>query len=172
MAQVDERVVAMSFESSKFTTGVSTALGDISKLNSALSGMGAQSGLGNIEKEANKITFGGLSGAIDKLKGKFTFPEADAGFSEIEKDSIKTQLSGVSSAIDKIKGKFHFPEAAEGFSEVERASGKVTFHGLSEAIESAKSSFSVLQGAAAVALGNIATQAANQGRKIAAGIFG
>ena len=87
MAQVDDRVVAMSFESSKFTSGVSTAMSDLSKLNQALANVGATSGLGDIEKQANKITFGGLGGAIDKLKGKFTFPEAAQGFGEIEKDS-------------------------------------------------------------------------------------
>jgi len=172
MAQVDDRVVAMSFESSKFTTGVSTAMNDINKLNSALSGMGSASGLGNIEKEANKITFGGLQGAINKVKGMFTFPEATQGFSDIEKESNKPQFTGINNAVDKLKGKFHFPEAQEGFGEIERASGRVQFTGLHSAIAEAAKSFSVIQGAAAVALGGIAANAANQGRKIASGIFG
>jgi tape measure domain-containing protein len=172
MAQVDDRVVAMSFESTKFSSGVQVAMNDLAKLNQSLGNIGATSGLGNIEKEANKITFGGLSGAIDKIKGKFTFPEATQGFSDVEKESEKPKFAGLSSAIDKMRGKFHFPEAAEGFSEVERASGKVTFHGLSDAIESVKGSFGVLEGAASVALGNLVTKAAGAGRKVAAGIFG
>jgi len=172
MATVDDKVVAMSFESTKFSQGIGTALGDISKLNSALSSMGSNNALGDIEKSANKVTLGGLSGVIDKIKGKFHFPEADQGFSEVEKASGKVQMTGLSGALDKIKGKFHFPEAAEGFSEVERASGKVTFTGLHEAIQGAAKGFSVIQGAAAVALGNVASQAANQGRKLAAGLFG
>src|SRR4051812_6213477 len=172
MAQVDDRVVAMSFESAKFSSGISSALGDISKLNTALGSMGATSGIGNIEKEANKITFGGLGGAIDRIKGKFTFPEAAAGFSEIEKDANKPQFSGINSVIDRLKGKFHFPEAAEGFSEVERASGRVTFHGLTDAIESVKGSFGILEGAASVALGNLVSKAAVAGKKVANGIFG
>src|SRR4029078_7304105 len=161
MAQVDDRVVAMSFESSKFTTGVSTAMNDINKLNSALSGMGSASGLGNIEKEANKITFGGLQGAINKVKGMFTFPEATQGFSDIEKESNKPQFTGINNAVDKLKGKSHFPEAQEGFGEIERASGRVQFTGLHSAIAEAAKSFSVIQGAAAVALGGIAANASN-----------
>jgi tape measure domain-containing protein len=161
----------MSFESTKFSSGVSSALADITKLNSALSGIGSTNSLGNIEKEANKVTLGGLSGVIDKIKGKFHFPEAGQGFSEIEKDSGKVGLTGISGAIDKLRGKFHFPEAAEGFSEIEKSSGQVRFTGLHEAIAGAAKGFSVIQGAASVALGNVASQAAIQGKKIASNLF-
>ncbi len=173
MATVDDKVVAMSFESSKFTSGVSSALSDISKLNSALSGVGSNNGLGEIEKSANKITFGGLSGAIDKLKQKLGFSqEASQGFGDIEGASNKVHLEGAANAIDGIKRRLHFPEAAEGFGEIERASGQVKFTGLHEAIQSASKGFSVIQGAAAVALGNVASQAAGAGRKVASGLFG
>jgi tape measure domain-containing protein len=163
----------MSFESSRFSSGVSTALSDISKLNSALSNMGAANGLGEIEKSANKISFGGLSGAIDKIKGKLGFSqEASQGFGDIEGASNKVHLEGAASAIDGIKRRLHFPEAAEGFGEIERASGRVQFTGLHDAIQGAAKGFSIIQGAAAVALGNVASQAATQGRKIASGLFG
>jgi len=173
MAQVDDRVVAMSFESSKFSSGVSQAMKDLDKLNQSLANIGATSGLGNIEKEANKITFGGLGGAIDKLKSKLGFTrEAADGFSGIEKEADKVHLTGVSGALDKLKGKFHFPQATEGFAEIEKASGRVQFTGLHEAIAGASKGFSVIQGAAAVALGGLTAQAANAGRKVAAGLFG
>src|SRR4029077_19001419 len=163
----------MSFESSKFSSGISSALSDISKLNSALSSVGSTNALGDIEKSANKVTLGGISGAIDKLKGKLGFDrEAAQGFGDIEKESGKVGLTGISGALDKLKGKFHFPEAAEGFSEIEKSSGRVQFTGLHEAIQGAAKGFSIIQGAASVALGNVASQAANQGRKIAAGLFG
>jgi tape measure domain-containing protein len=173
MAQVDDRVVAMSFESAKFSSGISQAMSDLSKLNSSLSNIGVTSGLGNIEKEANKVSFGGLSGAIDKLKGKLGFTrEAADGFGQIEKESSKVGLTGISGALDKLKGRFHFPEAAQGFSEIERSSGRVQFTGLHEAIAGAAKSFSIIQGAAAVALGGLAGQAASAGRKVASGLFG
>ena len=172
MATVDDKVIAMSFESTKFSSGVGTALSDINKLNAALSNMGASNNLGEIEKSANKVTLGGLSGVIDKIKGKFHFPEADSGFSEIEKAGNKVQLTGISGVIDKIKGKFHFPEAAEGFGEIERASGRVQFSGLHDAIQGVSKGFSVIQGAAAVALGNAVTRAASAGRTLASNLFG
>ncbi len=173
MAQVDDRVVAMSFESSKFSSGISTAMNDLSKLNQALSNAGATSGLGEIEKQANRISFGNLSGAIDKIKGKLGFSqEASEGFGAIEKESGKVGFTGLSNALDKIKGKFHFPEAAQGFSEVEHASGQVQFTGLHSAIAEAAKGFSTIKGAASVALGGLTLQAANAGRKVASGLFG
>ena len=85
MATIDDKVVAMSFESTKFSSGVSSAMGDLNKLNTALKDVGTNNGLDKIEASANKVSFGGLSGAIDKLKGKLGFgQEASAGFSEIE----------------------------------------------------------------------------------------
>jgi tape measure domain-containing protein len=173
MATIDDKVVAMSFESTKFSSGVSSAMGDLNKLNTALKDVGTNNGLDRIEASANKVSFGGLSGAIDKLKGKLGFgQEASAGFSEIEKESGKVGLTGVGSVVDKLKSKLHFPEAAEGFSEIERASGRVQFTGLHEAIAGAAKSFSIIQGAASVALGNVVSQAANAGRRFASGLFG
>jgi hypothetical protein len=149
MATIDDKVVAMSFESTKFSSGVSSAMGDLNKLNTALKDVGTNNGLDKIEASANKVSFGGLSGAIDKLKGKLGFgQEASAGFSEIEKESGKVGLTGVGSVVDKLKSKLHFPEAAEGFSEIEKASGRVQFTGLHEAIAGAAKGFSVIQGAA------------------------
>jgi tape measure domain-containing protein len=173
MATLDDKVVAMSFESTKFTQGVNTALTDISKLNSALSTVGSANALGEIEKSANKISLGGLFGVIDKLKSSFGFSQqASQGFGEIDAASNKVHLDGASSAIDGIKRRLHFPEASEGFGEIERASGQVKFTGLNEAIQSAARGFNVIHTAAGVALGNLASQAAGQGRRIASGLFG
>jgi tape measure domain-containing protein len=173
MATIDDKVVAMSFESTKFSSGVSTAMSDLNRLNTALKDVGTNNGLDKIEASANRVSFGGLSGAIQKLKGSLGFGnEAATGFGEIEKESGKVGLTGVGNVIDKLKGKLHFPEAGEGFNEIEKASGRVQFTGLHDAISGAAKGFSVIQGAASVALGNVVTQAAGQGRRLAAGLFG
>jgi tape measure domain-containing protein len=146
MANIDDRVVSMSFEAQKFQTGVSQTLSSLDKLNAALKTAGANNGLDNIEKSASKISFGGLSSAIDKLKAKFGmgFPEADQAFSNVEKGSGKVGFTPLSSAIDKIKSKFGygFPEADQAFSDVEKGSGKVGFTPLTSAIDKLKGQFS------------------------------
>jgi tape measure domain-containing protein len=170
MATVDDKVVSMSFESTKFTTGVSETLKSLDKLNAGLKNVGnnAASGFSDIEKDANKVHLTGISGALDKLKSKFGFPEAAQGFSEVEKEAGKVGLTGISGALDKLKSKFGFGrEAEEGFSQIEKASGKVTFSGLSNALDGIATKFSTLQAAASVALGNIATRAVSAGTQIA-----
>lgn len=162
MANVDDRVVSMSFESTKFQQGVSSSMSLLDKLNAALKKVGVDNGLDNIEKSANKISFGGLGTAIDKIKAKFGrgIPEADQAFSDVEKGANKVTLTPIGSAIDKLKGRFNFPEADSAFSGIEKAAGKVTFHGLSNALDGIGKQFGVLEGIASVALGNISSQMA------------
>jgi hypothetical protein len=173
MANVDDRVVSMSFESTKFQTGISQTMSAMDKFNSALKnlGAGAASGLDNIEKAASKISLTGPMSALDKLKAKFGrgVPEAAQAFSDVEKGSSKVNFLGLGTAIDKIKSHFSsIPQGAvQSFSEVERASGKVEFRGLSQAIDGMSNKFSVLEGAASVAFGNIASQAAMRGAAFA-----
>src|SRR5881392_3816744 len=106
MASVDERVVAMSFENSKFEANVSATMATMQKLDAAIRNIGQTSGLSNIEKDANKVTLTGPMSALDKLKGKLGFSkEAPAAFSELENASNKVQFTGASSALDKLKQK-------------------------------------------------------------------
>lgn len=163
---IDDKVVAMSFESTKFESGVSSTISSLDKLKAALKFPDAGKGLQDIENAANKVTFGGLSGAIDKLKGKFGFgAAAQKDFNEVETASGKVGLSGIGNALEKLKGKFGLVSsgADTAFASVERSSGKVSFSGLSSALENLGGQFSVLSGAAAVALGNIATKAVMAG---------
>jgi tape measure domain-containing protein len=158
MANVDDRVVSMSFETSKFQTGVSATLTALQKLDSSLATVGKGHGLDDIEKSANKVTFGGLSSAIDKLKSKFSFPGVATAFSGIESAADKVHFGGIGSALDKLKSRFQFGGQISAFGNIEKESGKVQFSGLSQALDGITSKFSALQVAAGVALGNIATQ--------------
>src|SRR5580765_1280143 len=70
MATIDDKVVAMSFESSKFESGVNSSISAIEKLKAALKFDGASQGLSNIDKAASGVQTGLLSkigGAIDSI---------------------------------------------------------------------------------------------------------
>ena len=74
MATIDDKVVAMSFESSKFESGVNSAISAIEKLKSALKFDGATQGLDNISQATDGVKTGLLSkigNAIDALIPKF-----------------------------------------------------------------------------------------------------
>ena len=72
MASVDDKVVSMSFESSKFETGVNAAINALNKLKSALTFQNAGKGLDEISDEANKVDLGHIGKAIDSIKSKFS----------------------------------------------------------------------------------------------------
>ena len=61
MATIDDKVVAMSFESSKFESGVNSSISAINKLKAALKFDGASQGLSNIDKAASGVQTGLLA---------------------------------------------------------------------------------------------------------------
>src|SRR5580765_4989128 len=70
METIDDKVVAMSFESSKFEQSVNSSISAIEKLKAALKFDGASQGLSNIDKAALDVQTGLLSkigGALDAL---------------------------------------------------------------------------------------------------------
>jgi tape measure domain-containing protein len=72
MASVDDKVVSMSFESSKFESGVNTAINALNKLKSALSFPSAGKGLDQISESAGKVDLNPIAKALDFIKSKFS----------------------------------------------------------------------------------------------------
>jgi tape measure domain-containing protein len=70
MPIIDDKVVAMSFESDKFESGVHNTIGAIDKLKGALKFPKAASGLDDISKSASRVDLSHISGAIDGISGK------------------------------------------------------------------------------------------------------
>jgi tape measure domain-containing protein len=71
VATIDDKVVAMSFESSKFESGVSRTMSVLDKLKQALRFEGATRGLADIDKAAQNTQLSGLGSALDNLESKF-----------------------------------------------------------------------------------------------------
>lgn len=161
---VDDRVVSMSFETQKFTQGVSTTLSSIDKLKHALRFADAGKGFADVEKAASKVSLSGVSNAIDKVKSKLSFGrEASDGLGQIDKAGNKVTLEGPARAADKLRGKFQFPEASHAFAEIEKGAGRVTLSGLGRALDGITNKFGVLEGVASVAIGNIVSKMATIG---------
>ena len=71
MATIDDKVVSMSFESSKFEEGVNRAIAALEKLKSALQFPSAGKGLDEISDSAKKVDLGFIGRAIEDIKAKF-----------------------------------------------------------------------------------------------------
>lgn len=69
---VDERVVEMRFDNSKFEKNVQTSMSTLDKLKQKLNLSSASKGLENINAAAKKVDMSGLSNAIETVKTKFS----------------------------------------------------------------------------------------------------
>ena len=169
MPSIDERVVSMAFENQVFESRVATTMTTLTKLDASIKHIGSATGLQNIEAAANKVTLQTPMSALDKLKAKLSGAGSGAaqGMSDIDRAGNKVTLEGPSRAVDKVQGKMDRLSAGSTFSDIEKAANQVELSGLTRALENVKGQFSVLSGAAAVAFGNIASQAATKGGALA-----
>ena len=69
---VDERVVEMRFDNSKFEKNVQTSMSTLDKLKQKLNLSSASKGLENINAAAKKVDMSGISNAIETIKAKFS----------------------------------------------------------------------------------------------------
>lgn len=171
MPSIDERVVSMSFENQVFEQRVTQTMGTLSKLDAAVRNMGGTSGFDNLEASANKVTLNGPMSALDKLRAKFGSSGIDAAKSleGIESSGERISFRSPFRAIEGLISKFGSLRAGSTFSDIEKASDQTTLKGLSGSLDTVTQKFSILQGAAAVALGNIASQAISRGMSFAKG---
>jgi tape measure domain-containing protein len=69
MATIDDKVVAMSFESSKFESGVNRAIASLELLKKALNFPSAGKGLDDINAAAKRVDMGHIAQGVEKIKG-------------------------------------------------------------------------------------------------------
>lgn len=72
MATVDDKVVAMSFESSKFESGVSKVLSALDMLKKSLKFDKAGKGLNDIDASAKKVDLSHIAKSVDDIRNKFS----------------------------------------------------------------------------------------------------
>ena len=72
MASIDDKVVSMSFETSKFQQGVATVLSGLDKLKHALQFPNAGKGLDDVNAAAKRTDLSHIATALDGIKSKFS----------------------------------------------------------------------------------------------------
>jgi tape measure domain-containing protein len=150
MPSIDERVVAMAFENTKFEAGVAQTMGSLTRLDSAIKKIGTSgSGFADIEKAANKVTLQQPMSALDKLKARLfgAGSGAQQGMSDIEKAGSKVSLQGPMSALDKLRSRLFGAGtgAQQGMADIEKAADQVDFAGMTRALDGMGSHFTALQ---------------------------
>ena len=109
MATIDDKVVAMSFESSKFEQGVAKSITALDKLKAALNFPNAGKALVEVGAASKAVDLGHIAKGVDDLVGKFTALKvaAVAVFVDIAKRAVDTGASLVKAfTIDPMKAGF------------------------------------------------------------------
>mgnify|MGYP003618214762 CR=1 FL=1 len=78
MASVDQKVVSMVFDKSRFQGAVAATLGTLKKLEQALQMGNASKGLEGVSKAASQINLSDIGAKIDGLSSKFSGLQAIA----------------------------------------------------------------------------------------------
>ena len=106
---IDERVVEMRFDNSRFERNVQTSLSTLDKLKNSLNLSGATKGFEEIDNASKKVNMSGLGSAVESVRMKFSALEVMAvtALANITNSAINTGKKLVSSlTIDPIKSGF------------------------------------------------------------------
>lgn len=69
---IDKKIVEMSFENSKFESGVDKSLSTIDKLKKSLNFDGSQKGFDKINESANRVNLSHISNSLEDVKNRFS----------------------------------------------------------------------------------------------------
>lgn len=69
---IDERVVQMEFDNSRFEKNVSTSISTLDRLKGALKLNGVTDGLTAVEKHASRFNLSGIGSAVETISGRFS----------------------------------------------------------------------------------------------------
>ena len=72
MSSIDQRIVQMQFDNTKFEQGAKTTMSTLDKLKSALNFDKSAKSLQSLQATSSKINFSGLSSAVETIAGRFT----------------------------------------------------------------------------------------------------
>lgn len=114
---IDNKVVSMEFDNSRFESNVSTSMSTLDKLKKALKFDGASKGIEEISEKASRFNFNPITSAVDGAREKFSALQVIAvtALQNITNSVINTGKQLISSlAIDPIKDGFHEYELKMG----------------------------------------------------------
>lgn len=94
MANIDDKVVAMSFDGGKFESGVRTTLSALDKLKQALSFKDSSKGLNDISNASKRVDFSHMASGIEDVKNRLNAFRlvAIAVFAQVAQRAISTGL--------------------------------------------------------------------------------
>lgn len=116
---IDERVVEMKFDNSKFESNVQTTMSTLDKLKSALKLDGASEGFEKVNAAAGNVKMDGISSACETVQAKFSAMQVIAA------TALANMANDAVNAGKKIVSALTIDGAKDGFAEYELKMGSV-----------------------------------------------
>lgn len=117
--EIDNKIVSMSFNNRQFEQNIQQTLASLQKLNDSLTKAGAAKGLGDLQRQADKFNFNGMSTGIDTISKKFI---------ALSTVAITALANITNRAVDaglRIAKSFTLEPLTQGFSEYELKMGSI-----------------------------------------------
>ena len=117
--EIDEKVVSMEFDNSKFEKNVSTSMSTIEKLKQSLNFKGAEKSFDAIDSASKRVDMSGLAGAIETVNTKF---------SALQVIGVTALANLTNSAVEagkRIISSFTIEPITTGFNEYELKMGSI-----------------------------------------------
>lgn len=117
---IDEKVVSLEFDNSKFESNVKKTLSTLDKLKEKLKFNGATKGLDELDKASSKLSFSGMSSGIDNVSVKFDLLHV-AGITALT--NITNKL--VDFGVQLVKSMSGFDLMQQGWNKMDQMTGSV-----------------------------------------------
>jgi len=119
MAAIEERVVGMRFDSSKFQSGIKPAIDGLDKLKSSLKLDGATKGINDLDAAGKRFSLGPIGAAAEGISGKFV------ALATIGITALTSIVNKAISAGERIMSSLTIDPIKAGFNEYELKMGSI-----------------------------------------------
>lgn len=119
MPSIDEKVVSLKFDSSRFKSGISETLRVLDSLSQKLKLKGAKDGIQQVDAASRKLSFASMASGIENLSGKFV-ALSTVGITALSNLTNKAIDSGL-----RIAQSMTIQPAIDGFREYELKMGSI-----------------------------------------------
>ena len=162
---IDEKVVELSFDNSKFERNVSTSMSTLDRLKQKLDFSWAKKSFDELSASANNVRMDNLGNAVDRVSNKFSLfgAHAKSSMDDISASANRVDLSTLDSSVEKTEHRFSLfgTRASENLGQISKASDDVNLGALGVAVESVGEKFTALEVVATGALMQIGQTISN-----------
>ncbi len=159
MANVEERIVRMTFDNATFERKMATTLSSLKKLEQALQFKGAHRGFDGINASIKKVKFDPLLNSARELDRSFRLPNAHRGIADLGRTARGVSFNPLFDNARELDRAFQLKGAQQGLADVGKAAHSINIAPIGQAVQAVGSQISGMSIAAIAAFASIGVAA-------------